>query len=147
MLHFERQATCSNMRSRHSQRRRVTCSFCCAKIPNWIQLHYVRGVGRVTCHGLIQHQLTTIFFQLHLPQLRYHCISLSPDGSRRPLICHLNGVRFLTPEQREALGTTAPEGAVEGRFQEVDCSVAKLGDPAGLTGRIPKRCWNSSVNT
>ena len=36
--------------------------------------------------------------------LRYHCISMSSDGLRRPLICHLNGVRFLTPQQREALG-------------------------------------------
>ena len=42
--------------------------------------------------------------QIHL---RYHCISLSSDGSRRPLICHLNGVRFLTPQQREELGGMA----------------------------------------
>ncbi|CAJ1337477.1 unnamed protein product, partial [Effrenium voratum] len=34
----------------------------------------------------------------------YHYISHSVDGSRRPLIMHLNGVRFLTPEQRLALG-------------------------------------------
>ena len=112
-----------NMRSRHSQRP-TTRSFCCAKILNWAQPHCVQGVGCVTCHGLIQHQLITVFSQLHLPQLRYHCISLSPDGSRRPLICHLNGVRFLTPEQREALGTMAGSGGGE---VSGDGSLAELG--------------------
>lgn len=34
----------------------------------------------------------------------YHCLSHSVDGSRRPLICHLNGNRFLTPEQRSQRG-------------------------------------------
>jgi len=37
----------------------------------------------------------------------YHCLSHSCDGSRRPLICHLNGVRFLTPEQRAERGYPA----------------------------------------
>lgn len=37
----------------------------------------------------------------------YHCLSHSRDGSRRPLICHLNGVRFLTPEQRAQRGYPA----------------------------------------
>eukprot|EP00434_Breviolum_minutum_P043637 symbB.v1.2.038909.t1/scaffold6236.1/size19760/2 len=41
---------------------------------------------------------------VHAKYGTYHCISLSSDGSRRPLICHLNGVRFLTPQQREELG-------------------------------------------
>lgn len=30
----------------------------------------------------------------------YHCLSHAPGGSRRAAICHLNGVRFLTPTQR-----------------------------------------------
>lgn len=37
----------------------------------------------------------------------YHCLSRSRDGNRRPLICHLNGVRFLTPEQRAERGYPA----------------------------------------
>jgi len=37
----------------------------------------------------------------------YHCLSHSVDGTRRPLICHLNGVRFLTPEQRAERGYPA----------------------------------------
>ncbi|CAE8618065.1 unnamed protein product [Polarella glacialis] len=37
----------------------------------------------------------------------YHCLSHALDGSRRPLIMHLNGVRFLTPEQRAARGYPA----------------------------------------
>lgn len=37
----------------------------------------------------------------------YHCLSYGPDGLRRPLICHLNGVRFLTPEQRAERGFPA----------------------------------------
>merc|ERR1719410_2990660 len=37
----------------------------------------------------------------------YHCLSFGADGSRRPLICHLNGVRFLTPEQRAERGFPA----------------------------------------
>ncbi|CAK9089740.1 unnamed protein product [Durusdinium trenchii] len=41
---------------------------------------------------------------VHAKYGTYHCISMSSDGLRRPLICHLNGVRFLTPQQREALG-------------------------------------------
>merc|ERR1712054_124718 len=37
----------------------------------------------------------------------YHCLSHDTTGSRRPLICHLNGVRFLTPEQRAERGFPA----------------------------------------
>lgn len=37
----------------------------------------------------------------------YHCLSHASDGTRRPLICHLNGVRFLTPEQRAERGFPA----------------------------------------
>jgi len=37
----------------------------------------------------------------------YYCLSYGPDGLRRPLICHLNGVRFLTPEQRAERGYPA----------------------------------------
>lgn len=37
----------------------------------------------------------------------YHCLSHGVDGLRRPLICHLNGVRFLTPEQRAERGYPA----------------------------------------
>mmetsp|Transcript_94971 Transcript_94971/g.207720 ORF Transcript_94971/g.207720 Transcript_94971/m.207720 type:complete len:438 (-) Transcript_94971:505-1818(-) len=40
----------------------------------------------------------------------YHCLSYGPDNLRRPLICHLNGVRFLTPEQRAARGYPADPG-------------------------------------
>lgn len=127
MLHFKRQATCSKHEIPAFSKRPTTCSFCCAKILNWTQSNCVQGVGCVTCHGLIQHQL-------HLPQLRYHCISLSPDGSRRPLICHLNGVRFLTPEQREALGTTAGSGGGE-----------VSGD--GSLAKNPQTVLDSSVNT
>lgn len=37
----------------------------------------------------------------------YHCLSHSRDGNRRPLILHLNGVRFLTPLQRAERGFPA----------------------------------------
>jgi len=37
----------------------------------------------------------------------YHCVSHPIPPERRPLICHLNGVRFLTPEQRAARGYPA----------------------------------------
>merc|ERR1711896_115324 len=40
----------------------------------------------------------------------YHLISEASDGTRRPLICHLNGVRFLTPEQRAEKGYPADPG-------------------------------------
>ncbi|CAK0791596.1 unnamed protein product, partial [Prorocentrum cordatum] len=36
-----------------------------------------------------------------------HCVSHPIPPERRPLICHLNGVRFLTPEQRAARGYPA----------------------------------------
>jgi hypothetical protein len=37
----------------------------------------------------------------------YHCLSHDSTGDRRPLICHLNGVRFLTPQQRAERGFPA----------------------------------------
>ncbi|CAE7447587.1 unnamed protein product, partial [Symbiodinium sp. CCMP2456] len=45
--------------------------------------------------------------EAHAKYGTYHCISTASDGTRRPLICHLNGVRFLTPEQRAAMGYPA----------------------------------------
>lgn len=45
--------------------------------------------------------------EVHSKYGTYHCLSHAIDGSRRPLICHLNGVRFLTPEQRAERGFPA----------------------------------------
>lgn len=47
---------------------------------------------------------------VHAKYGTYHCLSHSLDGSRRPLICHLNGVRFLTPAQRAERGYPADPG-------------------------------------
>lgn len=45
--------------------------------------------------------------EVHSMYGTYHLISEASDGTRRPLICHLNGVRFLTPEQRAERGYPA----------------------------------------
>merc|ERR1712054_374839 len=44
---------------------------------------------------------------IHSKYGTYHCLSHDSTGSRRPLICHLTGVRFLTPEQRAERGYPA----------------------------------------
>eukprot|EP00929_Paragymnodinium_shiwhaense_P083427 TRINITY_DN44454_c0_g1_i1.p1 TRINITY_DN44454_c0_g1~~TRINITY_DN44454_c0_g1_i1.p1 ORF type:complete len:429 (+),score=63.45 TRINITY_DN44454_c0_g1_i1:82-1368(+) len=43
----------------------------------------------------------------------YHLISRGADGERRALIMHLNGVRFLTPEQRLQRGFPEGDPSVE----------------------------------
>merc|ERR1712151_985073 len=46
---------------------------------------------------------------MHSTYGTYHLISHAADGSRRPIICHLGGNRFLTPQQRADRGYPAEE--------------------------------------